>query len=249
MKKRISGRVVAAAVAVFLLLPSMVLAEVSVKLDHQGALKRVFYLTRGNGQRATVWGQVRPNLPLELMLNPLGDVHGDMPPTITLHPETGHPWVVWSMNVANQKRIAFSMWDGERWTAPARVVANPGPFGWDQMDPVLAFDGEGLPYLVWWVDGQVDQVYFSTMVDRCWTPPYLISDDSQDSRHPSLSFEGPTVRIIYETPSGERTWSSDGRTLLQDASDLMDSPLPPGNSDDDPPTGGCDCEDQRFILR
>jgi hypothetical protein len=247
MKKRISGRAVAAAIAVFVLLPSMALAEVSVKLDRQGNLKRVFYLTQGNGHSARVWGQVRPHMPLELMLNPLGDVHGDLPPTIALHPETGHPWVVWSMNIGNQKRIAFSKWECERWTAPGRVVTTPDPFGWDQMEPILAFDGEGLPYLVWWVDGQVDEIYFSTMSDSCWTPPYLVSDDSQDSRHPSLSFDGSRVRIIYETPSGERTWSKDGTTLIEDAIDLMDSPLPPGNADDGPATGGCDCEETPFV--
>ena len=72
------------AVAALLVLPSTVLAEVSVQVDSHGNFKRYFYLTGGGGKSAIVWTQVRPHLSPRLVLNPLGDSYGDGPPVIQI---------------------------------------------------------------------------------------------------------------------------------------------------------------------
>ncbi|HET6278177.1 MAG TPA: hypothetical protein VFG08_05280 [Candidatus Polarisedimenticolia bacterium] len=225
-------RLTVAAVVAFglLLLPAVALAEVSVQLDNDGKLKRVHVLTRGEGRSAVVWGQVRKYLPLELMLNPLGDNLEDGAPHIALHPVTGYPWVVWSMNINNQKRIGFATWDGRRWTSPAQVVKLRDPMGYDQFDPQISFTPLGVPILTWWVESPIARVCFSTMIDGRWSPPLVLSERGVDSRRPvhSLGEEGEELLVAYETPLGSLTSTFSTRTLLEMSSGIMDNPIPPG---------------------
>jgi hypothetical protein len=249
MKARSLVRVFA--VVLLAVIPSVTLAEVSVKLDHKGRLRKVIYRTREKGPSPVIWGQVRRYLPLRVLLNPLGDNLGDLPPMIVLHPETGHPWVVWSRNIANQKRIGFAMWDGEAWTEPSLVVATPDPMGYDALDPFLTFDRSGAAYLVWWVDAPVAKIYFSTLYRGSWTPPLQVSDPTVDSRRPSLVIDGPDATLVYETPSGQSFHLLGAHELVEAANNLMDSPIPPGNQPGPggEPGGGSDTGDDRFIKK
>lgn len=234
------GRRVAAIVALgLLLLPAAALAEVSVQLDPDGKFKKVHVLTRGEGRSAVVWGQIRKYLPLELMLNPLGDNLEDGAPRVALHPETGHPWVVWSMNIANQKRIGFARWEGTRWTKPARVVVLPDPMGYDQLDPQISFSPLGAPILTWWVEAPISRVYFSAMFNGRWSPPIPLSEEGIDSRRPmhSLVDEGSQLQVVYESPLGTVTSTFSMETLLDASLGIMDNPIPPGS---DPSTGDTD---------
>ncbi len=213
-----------------LLLPAIALAEVSVQLDKDGKLKKVHFLTRGEGRAGVVWGQVRKYLPLEMMLNPLGDNLEDGAPHIALHPETGYPWVVWSMNIANQKQIGFATWDGRRWTSPARVVQLPDPMGHEQLDPQLSFTQLGAPILTFWVEAPVARIYFSTLIDGRWSPPLALSDRDVDSRRPvqTLEDDGETLQLAFGTPTGTLTTTYSTRTLLELSAGIMDNPIPPG---------------------
>lgn len=223
-----------------LLLPAVALAEVSVQLDNDGRFKKVHVLTRGEGRAAVVWGQVRKYLPLELMLNPLGDNLEDGAPRVALHPETGYPWVVWSMNVANQKRIGFATWDGTGWTSPARVVNLPDPMGYDQFDPQISFTPLGAPILTWWVEAPIATVQFSTMIDGRWSPPLPLSEREVDSRRPvhTLANGGEELQVAYETPTGSMTGTFSTKALLDMSLSIMDNPIPPGTDpqpgDEDP---------------
>ena len=227
MKRRYVAFLVAISM---LLLPAIALAEVSVQLNKDGKLKRVHFLTRGEGRSEVVWGQVRKHLPLEVMLNPLGDNLEDGAPHIALHPETGYPWVVWSMNIANQKRIGFATWDGRRWTSPERVVHLPDPMGYDQLDPQLSFTPLGAPILTFWVEAPLARVYFSTLIDGRWSPPLALSDRDVDSRRPvqALEDEGETLQLVYGTPTGTLTTTFSTKTLFQLSASIMDNPIPPG---------------------
>ena len=244
-----SGRAVRrlGSIVALLLLPAAAIAEVSVVRDSDGKFKRHLFITRSRGQalRPVVWGQVRGFLPLEVLLNPLGDVRGDLPPRIAAHPKTGYPWVVWSMNEGNQKRIAYSIWDGNAWSVPAPVVAIVDPMGYDQLDPVLVFDRAGTPFLLWWVDGQVNQIFFSTFNSGRWTPPLLLSEEAVDSQQPFPRILRSSLTVTYRTPSGRERLSLDVATLLATASSLMDSPIPPGQT---PVEGGGE-EEERFFKR
>jgi hypothetical protein len=222
-----------------LLLPAVALAEVSVQLDKDGKFKKVHVITQGKGKSAVVWGQVRKYLPLEVMLNPLGDNLEDGAPHIALHPKTGYPWVVWSMNIANQKRLGFATWDGTRWTNPTRVVDLPGPMGYDQFDPQISFTPLGVPILTWWVEAPIAGVYFSTLIDGRWSPPLPLSDRDVDSRCPvhSLGDGGEELQVAYDTPIGTLTSTYSTKTLLEMSLSLLDNPIPPG-VDPDPGDDG-----------
>ncbi len=143
------------------LLPTLALAEVSVVVGRDGEVRRVLVLTRGAGHGKLIWGQVRPRVPLDQMLNPLGDTYGDLAPAIARNPATGGtPWAFWSMNVANQKRIGFSLWDGRRWSPAALVVAEPGPYFQDELDPSVALlDGTSLVVSYGTPTGPITQTY------------------------------------------------------------------------------------------
>ncbi len=233
-----NARSIVLALALFLL-PTLALAEVSVVLDHQGQFKRLVVLTRGRGRSTGYWSQVRPGVLPGLMLNPLGDNRGDGPPVVQFNPVTGAPWVFWSMNIANQKRIAFSFWNGKAWNVPGLIVADPGPYFYDELDPAVAFGPDGALYLFWWRPEQAGgRVYFSTLIGGRWSPPLLLSNEGVDSRRPAISLAGTTATITYRTPSGPVTKIFDTAVLVQSASNLMDTPLPPGQTKQGDNQGG-----------
>jgi hypothetical protein len=61
-----------------------------------------------------------------------------------------------------------------------------------------------------------------------WTPPVLVSDADVDSRRPAASLLSTDLRLTYATPAGnvERVMST--TLLIEGATSLMDSPIPPG---------------------
>ncbi len=240
MNRNRTARLTALTLAL-LLVPGLALAEVSVLLDAQGQFRRLVVLTRGRGRGRVIWQQVRPGVPLELLLNPLGDNRGDRAPTLRLNPATGAPWAFWSMNIGNQWRIGYAYWSGRSWTAPAPIVADPGAYYADEVDPSVAFALDGRPYLVWCQVGQVARIFFSTLVNGQWSRPVLLSDPTLDSRQPNLVLNGRTAMVTYSTAAGPVTRIYDSAILVQSAanSNLMDTPIPPGQSAD-PGSGGGD---------
>jgi hypothetical protein len=215
------------------LLPGLVAAEVSVLLHPQdGSVIKIFYLAgQTAGGRKIIWSQMRPGVPLEHMVNPLGDNLGDLAPTIRRHSRTGAPWVVWPANVANVKRIVVSRWDGKRWTPRQPVVAAPEPLLFDEVNPDLAFDQSGTPYLVWERSGSIGSIQFSTLSDGVWTPPLRLGEEGVDSRLPSIRVTGNVARIRFLTPSGLVTTEYETAAMVESGRSLMDTPLPPGLDD------------------
>jgi hypothetical protein len=243
-----NGRRTAATAALALLLAhSVAIAEVSVQRNPDGSFKRFFYLTRGGSARVT-WGQVRPYLAPGDMLNPLGDNLGDLAPVVRMHPVSGLPWVFWSRNVAGLRQVVFAAWTDLGWTAPQPIVPVDGLPLRDELDPAVAFDLGGAPFLVWWRGGAVGEVVFSTRVGGRWTPPMLLSDPAVDSRRPAVSIEGTRATVSWTTPAGIVTQTFDTAVLVTSATDLMDTPIPPGNTAD--PGGESDGTDEPdFLLR
>lgn len=213
---------------ILLLQPLLAHAEVSVLLDRQGNVRRVLFLTGKSRRGPVIWGQVRARVPLEAMLNPLGDTYGDLAPTLAIDPITGRPWVAWPKNEGNQKRIMVSVWDGRRWTAPARV-ALPDPMGYDQLSPSLVFDPAGVPYLVYEEAAPKGRVLFTTLARGSWTPPLLLSSPQVDSSQPTAAIQGSDLMLAYRTPTGPVSLALDASRLVDSAVSLMDSPIPPGS--------------------
>jgi hypothetical protein len=214
------------------MLPSLAPAEVSVELDEQGQFKNLVIRPELRGRSADFWRQVRPNLAPRQLLNPLGSSRGDGRPVIGLDPVTRAPWVFWPMNVANQKRLAFSYWSGKAWTEPSLVVADAGAYYYDQLDPAVAFGSDGAPYLVWRSPEQEgSRVYFSTLIGGRFSPPMLMSEEKEDARRPSIVVQGLTATILYRTSAGLVRKVYEMAVLEQSAASLMDTPLPPGHDD------------------
>jgi len=214
------------AVAALVSLPSTVLAEVSVQLDGHGNFRRYVYLADGKGPSASVWRQVRPHVSPELLLNPLGDTYGDGSPVIQVSPVTGYPWVVWPKNFGNIQQLAFSRWDGSRWTEPALI--NPGiPLVYSDVTPALIIDQSGKPYLVWTRAEQISKIYFATRIRGQWSPGIMLSDPRVDSRNPAITLNGKVAVVTFRTPAGAVTKTYETTVLVNSAAGLMDNPIPP----------------------
>lgn len=214
------------AVAALVLLPSTVLAEVSVQLDAHGNYKRYWYLVTGRGRFASYWRQVRAHLPPQVVLNPLGDTYGDGPPTIQISPVTGFPWVIWAKNFGNIQQLAYSRWDGAKWTEPALI--DPGrPLVFPDQEPAFAIDSSGRPFLVWTRAEQTAKIYFSTLIEGKWSPAVLLSNPDVDSRAPSITLNGRAALITYRTPAGTVSMTYETGILVDSAASLMDNPIPP----------------------
>lgn len=226
------------------LTPGVVRAEVSVQLDAQGRVRRVVYVTRGSGPDAVIWGQMRGRIPLDVMLNPLGDTFGDLAPSISVNPVTGMPMVVWPQNVGNQKRLVYSTFVNKAWTAPVQIV-RPDLMGSDQIEPRLVMDRKGVPYLFFTEAASPARILFLTMARGRWTRPLLVSDAEVDSRTPAVSLEDSDLRLSFATPKGSVVEMLSPGLLVESATSLMDSPIPPGaiprpqpTNPNAPPTSG-----------
>jgi len=223
-----AGRYLIAA-AVLALLPAAARAEVSVVTDGRGRVKRVVVMTKGAD--GAIWGQVRSRVPLEAMLNPLGDTLGDLAPTLAIHPKSGQPWAIWPRNEGNQKRLVVSYWTGKAWSAPQPIVA-PDLYGSDQVEPRLVFDGAGTPYVIFTESARPSRIRFVTVAKGTWTPALSLSDEKIDSRSPlaALTGDGTGLNIRWTTPAGETTRTLPTAVLVESATNLMDSPIPPGST-------------------
>lgn len=231
-------RLIALALALGML-PSLAPAEVSVEVDERGQFKSMVVRPELRGRAADFWRQVRPGVSPRFLLNPLGSNRGDGRPIIVINPLTQAPWVFWSMNVANQKRIAFSCWNGKAWTEPSLVVPDPGAYYYDQLDPAAAFGSDGAPYLVWRSPEQEgNRVYFSTMIGGRFSPPVRMSGENQNAFRPAIAVQGTTATISYRTAAGVVRQVYQTAVLMQSAASLMDTPLPPGHDNGDPNGGG-----------
>jgi hypothetical protein len=184
---------------------------------------------------------MRGRVPAAWMLNPLGDTYGDLAPVVAIQPATGLPMAVWPANEGNRKRLVFSRWDGTQWTEPVRI-ARLDPLGSDQIEPRLVFDAQGTPFVLYTEAGPTARVMFLTVSGEAWAPPLQVSDTGVDSRQPTLALKGSEVTIGFRTPAGPMTKSLSALSLIEAISNLMDSPIPPGNTPTSPPPtpGGTD---------
>ena len=194
--------------ALLLVSATSLFAEVSVRMDRKGGYALTHVIPSGPVAEKQVWTPVAGKGRLVDALNPDGDLLGDLWPTVMESPSKPyHPWVVWSRSVDEGFELAWSTWTpAQSWT-PISSVAGPDFLQGDQLDPRVAFDREGRPYLVWWTraDGE-SQVYVSVFLATRWMAPFLVSDGSEAGSHPSIEI-GPQGRmsVQYQTPEGKVT--------------------------------------------
>lgn len=180
-------------------------AEVSAEIDTaSGAYLRTVVLATSSAKNVRIWSKItsRPNL---FPVNLEGDHNGDLWPVVAeQRVGTARPWLVWSRFNGEGFDLAWS-----RFEAPTRSWL---PIAWvetaltpgDDLDPSVAFDSTGRPFLAWWRDeAGVGQVYLSLFLQSRWMAPFRVSDAADDSVAPTITMLSDTrLRIDYTTAEG-----------------------------------------------
>jgi len=174
-------------------------AEVRAVTRRDGTYLSVSVTRSGRGG---VWEPMRRS-EAAAALNPNGDRNRDLWPAVaenSLAPH--HPWAVWSRLDKNDYQLAWSRWTDGQWEPVRWLDARPAP-GAD-LDPAMAFDGAGRPFVVWWRDTKGrGAVYLSLFLDARWSEPFRVSAPGADARYPRLRIEvGGELIVNYVTQEG-----------------------------------------------
>ena len=210
MRHRNIGRIIAPLVMVVALVVVGWNAEAEVRTltdRHNNYFTTVFLFQdtqtfSANGQN--IWTPVGRTPRRGATLNPNGDIIGDLWPTIA-ETEMGpyYAWAVWSRPVNFDYELVWARWANGSWGGTAEVFPQ-APVAGDDLDPDVAFDSSGRPYLVWWRDenGQ-GRVYLSMFLVTLWSQTYPVSAPDVDGRYPSVQIEQDgEILVVFETPSG-----------------------------------------------
>lgn len=182
-------------------------AEVSAEIDSSGAYVRTFVQGTSSAKKVRIWSKVNSR-PSVVALNVDGDLNGDLWPAVAeQYQGTRQAWVIWSRFTGAGFDLAWSRfnpptrsWAPIAWVEPS---ATPG----DDLDPSIAFDSSGRPFLVWWRDhAGTGEVWLSLFLESKWMPPFRVSDSGIDSVTPTITLLSDTrVRIDYTTAAGTVT--------------------------------------------
>lgn len=178
-------------------------AEVSAETDSQGNYIRTAVFYNSSVRNAKIWSVQREKTGFR-PLNRTGDDNGDLWPLIA-DQTVGEfkPWVIWSRFNGADYDLAWSIYRSGAWTTTLWVEPAPSAPG-DDLDPDLAFDMEGRPFITWWRnEAGTGRVYFSVFLATRWMTAYPVSEPGVDSVFPDLSIRPDgTIEVSYDTPEG-----------------------------------------------
>lgn len=191
-------RVACLVAVVVLLLPLAAAAEISVSANGQ------LYTNFRGGQ---VWAPVRSGLPPERILNPEGDLHGDILDDWGVNPVSGMPEVAWSRQRGDGYDVVFSWWDGQVWQGP--VAVSHSSFGTSHLRARLYHDLDGSRYVMWTARGSDDSdalLAASLPGDPYFCHPRRMHPDDVEGLLPSGVMTDLSLLTIHEEvrPSGDR---------------------------------------------
>jgi hypothetical protein len=88
-----------------------------------------------------------------------------------------------------------------------RTIEEP-PGNDSDLDPRMAMDTAGTPFLVWWRDAGIEggkgRVFLSVYLNDRWMSSYPVSHAGVDSAHPSVELvDDQTLRVEYDA-AGQR---------------------------------------------
>jgi hypothetical protein len=192
------------AVLALLLVCAPARAEVSAEVDAFGNYVRTVVVTSGSARRTKIWSPFRSRT-TRLMLNSTGDSVGDGWPAILENPLDHKPWVVWSHFDGTTFDLAWSRFDGRAWQTIAPLLPLDSTDA--DLDPVLAFDDAGRPYVAWWRNRSGrGQVYVSLFLTTRWMIPLPVSDPGENARAPVLTLlPDRRIQVTYTTSAGTVT--------------------------------------------
>ncbi len=189
--------------AIFLmaLLSSTALAELSAEVDAFGNYIRTFYSEKETGKSVKIWNQFGKKHD-RIPLNEDGDQYGDLRPAFKENVyQENFPYVVWPKFDGFDYEIAFSKWTLDGWTPIVYVESVDNPF--DDLDPVIDFDGDGRSYIAWWRnENDIGRIYISLYLESVWMVAYPITDEGIDCIN-------PVIKVI-DKGVFEVTYSSEG---------------------------------------
>lgn len=203
MKASRSTALAALALAAIAALPAR--GEVSAEVDPSGAYERTVILASNSARNIRIWTATRTRAGY-VPLNPLGDLNGDLWPTVLENPLDGNkPWVVWSRFNGRDFDLAWSRFQSGAWT-PVSPVETASATG-DDLSPSLGLDTNGNAFLAWWRnENGIGRIYFSMFLITRWMPAFPVSDPGVDSINPVITILSDSrIRIDYDTPDGHVT--------------------------------------------
>jgi hypothetical protein len=160
-------------------------------------------VVQGLDQRPTIWTDPGRNNGHAGVLNPAGDLNGDLYPEVLISPHDPRDiWVVWGKFTGVNHDLAWSRWEGDAWREIDWVDYKPR--NGNDFDPVLKISNAQRAFVVWWTefDGQ-GEIYLSMFLQTHWLAPFRVSPPDVDSRRPLFRRISPqAVEVEFETPSG-----------------------------------------------
>jgi len=193
--------------SLLLLLPVLeARAEVSARTDRQGSYVMTHVLPSGPSSNAQIWASRRGRGAARsfVALNPDGDIHGDLWPTVAESPRAPyHPWVMWSRPDGDNQRLAWSRWIQGTWSPIQWVDLKQQPV--DQLDPGIAFNDDGRPLAVWWSldESGRGRIWISVFLVTRWMEPFAVSDPLVDARLPEINVTPQGyIDVDFDTPDG-----------------------------------------------
>lgn len=192
--------VLSVALALVLLAPGTVLAEVGVAKEPGAADPLVVYTLDGSTEDPTpinpVWQKLGPVKETQFALNPEGEMNGDGTPSLIANATASLVVAAWSRNSTTGFDIVVSRFVSGAWTTP-QVVAGLSA---NELDPQLVLDPNGTVHMFYWVDGLTPEV-FHTMAPpdlSSWSTPEPVSQLGQSACHPAGAFFDGVLRVAYE---------------------------------------------------
>lgn len=177
-------------------------AAVSARVDRRGKYVGTQVIPTGPQWEPRVWSVRGRGFRAGNVLNPGGDLNGDLWPTVvesTVAPH--HSWVAWSRFNGSRYSIAWSRWTDRGWNSIEWL--DDKFVRYDQLDPAMTTDNQGRPFMVYWSEeGGKGRVYLSLFMATKWMKPIPISPVDLDSRAPEISV-GRFGRIVVEYDSDE----------------------------------------------
>ncbi len=192
------GLVAILGLVLFGLLPTCVLAEVGALVP--GPTGSTSYAMRSiidDPEPVGIWQRFSPDTPQRVVLNDLGDVNNDGPPSIVQSSVTARPIVAWAKNSPGGYDIVVSRFDNGAWVAPVVLAGTSA----DELDPHLTEDpSDGSIHMVYWVNDASPRVmYRHAPADlSSWSAPVQVSTPGQIAVRPSATFHGGELQVVYE---------------------------------------------------
>jgi len=203
--------------AAFLFMPLAALAEVST--DPLGTTVSTLTIAAigDDPNPLGIWLQYRVSLAHGQILNGSGHLRDDNRPDIAYpslvdDPDPiGRPVAVWAYNAGADHDIAFSEWNSGTWGPTEFLTADAG----DDLDPRIFAAPDGTLHAVWWTDGAVDRVYWSTRPPGfAWEAPVEVVSSG---RRPAVAAFAGTLHIAYERDSLAAGMAQDVVALRREA--------------------------------